>query len=142
MGTWHWVPQLILAIAVGAVAGWFIRPRRRASVAAVTGGGEPNPYRVPMAIRIVAVPLGMVMLWLAAADLTSHRLSGFFDAVGQALLALYCFYCALRGRSVPWLESPEEATRFLERVMGRRSSPGGSSPTGSSSDGNSTSGTA
>jgi hypothetical protein len=75
-----------------------------------------DPYHVPIPVRILAVPIGMVAIWMAARDLTSLRVRGVLEGIGEALIALYCFYCAARGRSVPWLESEEEATKLVDRL--------------------------
>ena len=143
MDGWHWLVSGISLVVLGSLAGRVIGPRRRASgTSDAAEVPKEDPYRVPMAVRVAAVPLGLGMLWWSVESFTSHQWRGVLDGLGKTGIATYCFYCAVRGRSVPWLESNEEAVRLVDRLIGQKSSGHDSSAGGQSSDKGNPSGTA
>ena len=143
MDGWRWLVSGIFLVALGSLAGRFIGPRRRASgTADSTDAPTEDLYRVPTAVRFAAVPLGLGMLFWAIESFTSHQWRGVLDGLGKTGFAAYCFYCAFRGRSVPWLENNEEAVRLVDRLTRQKSSTRDSPADGHSPDEGNQSGTA
>lgn len=127
MGTLSWLASALALVVVGAVAGRLIAPRRGPNAPGASPvNTERDPYGVSLPIRIVAILLGIAILLLISTDLVSGGWRGARDAAGSLALAAYFFYCGVRGRSVPWLESPDEALLALDRLTGQKRKRSGS----------------